>query len=332
MEQNLENFTFGVEIECLAPRHGSRDSIAAGLRTRDIEVENQMYNHRAQSQWKIVSDGSVSHPQRTGAEVVSPVLRGQAGLDEVARVCRALEAIGCVVNRTCGLHIHVGIRGTPMADDVDFFKRLVKLYAKFEPVIDTFVAPSRRGNANSYCRKVELNACIERAGDMHTLFRAYNNGSRYAKLNLQSYWRHGTVEFRQHQGTTDARKVTNWVIFCLRMVSHAASVEDKPRIRVLAHTNPHRPGTEVAERWNKYVDGMTVEDAAAAVTLRWVNFDVRHVHNIEIVVPVAPEVTLKGLMTHLKASDAEETFFAGRVRLLSTEALGSYEGSEINAD
>ena len=30
--------------------------------------------------------------------------------------------------------------------------------------------------------------------------------------------RHGTIEFRQHQGTTDFEKISNWVRFCAKLV------------------------------------------------------------------------------------------------------------------
>ena len=41
--------------------------------------------------------------------------------------------------------------------------------------------------------------------------------ARYKKLNLMSFWQHGTVEFRHHQGTVEAQKAENWVRMCLRM-------------------------------------------------------------------------------------------------------------------
>lgn len=33
-----------------------------------------------------------------------------------------------------------------------------------------------------------------------------------------SYSRHKTIEFRQHQGTTDYKKILNWVMFCGKLV------------------------------------------------------------------------------------------------------------------
>ena len=41
---------------------------------------------------------------------------------------------------------------------------------------------------------------------------------RYHKVNAESYERHKTVEFRQHQGSTDFDKIKNWVSFCIKLV------------------------------------------------------------------------------------------------------------------
>ena len=45
------------------------------------------------------------------------------------------------------------------------------------------------------------------------------NGNRYFKVNACSYARHQTIEFRQHQGSTDFEKISNWVNFCAKLVA-----------------------------------------------------------------------------------------------------------------
>ena len=45
------------------------------------------------------------------------------------------------------------------------------------------------------------------------------NGDRYFKVNACSYSRHKTIEFRQHQGSTDFTKIKNWVNFCAKLVA-----------------------------------------------------------------------------------------------------------------
>ena len=56
--------------------------------------------------------------------------------------------------------------------------------------------------------------------DKCTTLRKLGNklDNRYVKLNLQSFWKHGTIEFRHHSGTTDVAKITNWLTLCMAMV------------------------------------------------------------------------------------------------------------------
>lgn len=63
------------------------------------------------------------------------------------------------------------------------------------------------------------------------------NGNRYYKVNACSYARHNTIEFRQHQGSTDFEKISNWVNFCAKLVawskknvlsSEVSSIEEIP--------------------------------------------------------------------------------------------------------
>ena len=42
-------------------------------------------------------------------------------------------------------------------------------------------------------------------------------GGRYNAVNLESYRKYGTAEFRQHGGSINADKVCNWVIFCTHL-------------------------------------------------------------------------------------------------------------------
>jgi hypothetical protein len=177
-----------------------------------------------------VTDGSIRDNQGRpdyvfGAEMVSPILSGDEGFAELRKVCNVLESLGCKVNKSCGLHVHVGARN----ENLSFFKSFVRLYQQAEPVIDSFLAPSRRGamGGNGFCRSVRLNdAALEAATNLEQVAqsigqtvdpRQARSPGRYCKINLQSFGQHGTVEFRHHQGTVDADKVENWVRFCLRM-------------------------------------------------------------------------------------------------------------------
>lgn len=202
--------TFGVEMEII---HESESKIRTAIRNAGVECEIEGYNHDTRTHWKIVSDASVDG----GFEVVSPVLKGRGGLSELEKVCNALVNAGARIRKCCGLHVHLGT--DDFKTDIRVWKNLYKNYAALERTIDSFMPPSRRHN--QYCRSMRVcdwNAKIESAANLRMLESAVTGGSRYFKLNSQSYWRHKTVEFRQHSGSVEFEKVRNWILFCARFV------------------------------------------------------------------------------------------------------------------
>ena len=220
---SINTISFGVELECLIPEFQSRETLAVAMRAAGIDCNAEAYNHTVRTGWKIVTDASLGSTGK-GIEVVSPPLVGNDGFAQLRTVCKVLTEFGAKITKTCGMHVHVDAR----EDSVEFFKNLLRLYASGESVIDTFMAPSRRGYVNNYCQPVQIypermvaartidevvSASGQQAGRVY-----YRHATRYRKLNLQPYWQHGTVEFRQHQGTVDSVKAENWVRFCLRMV------------------------------------------------------------------------------------------------------------------
>ncbi|RPH72690.1 MAG: hypothetical protein EHM78_01965 [Myxococcaceae bacterium] len=233
---DLAAFTFGVELEFVRPAGMTLATCARKVTEAGVECHEEGYNHSLRRHWKIVTDQSVGYDR--GAEAVSPPLQGEAGFQQVRTVCNALKAMGCKVTVRCGLHVHIGARG----ESADFFKNVIQLYSSAESTIDRFMSPSRRGTANMFCQPIRFNVMMLMAAQTvdqvaaaayHTngsseSFRrhgvqAMRDGNRYRKVNLQSFWQHGTIEFRHHQGTVEAEKVINWVRFCLKI--SAASKE-----------------------------------------------------------------------------------------------------------
>ena len=218
----ITELTFGVELEVIMPANSrgerGRDALAARMVEAGVVCAHENYNHRTRPHWKIVTDGSIGNEN---AEIVSPILMGEDGFEQIRKVCHALDAHGCRVDRTTGLHVHVGARDR-FGEQIGFFKELVRTYAKFEPVIDQLMARSRRARSSQWCRPPVYNDAVERATTIDRVMSQANPNGRYSKLNLTAMHTHGTVEFRQHQGTTNAQKIENWVKLCLRMVAHAA--------------------------------------------------------------------------------------------------------------
>ena len=205
MEQIISSRKFGIEIEAY---NVNRSDLARELNRVGIECHSEHYNHDARPHWKIVEDSSVRGVN--AFELVSPPMAGQDGIEQIKKVCQVLNNLNAKVNKSCGLHVHHNARQIKPQQ----VRNLVTLYKRSEDTIDSFMPESRRASNNHYCQSLK-NVTSESyfAGD----------GSRYYKLNLASFHRHGTVEFRQHSGTVDAEKIINWVIFTQRMVDHACS-------------------------------------------------------------------------------------------------------------
>lgn len=218
------NRTFGIEIEAF---NADRYAVAASLVRAGINAEVQYYNHATSEAWKIVTDGSIQG--NNGFEVVSPILQGEEGLRQVRVVMQTLENLGAKVNKSCGLHVHFGANDLSLKQ----FKNLFKRWTKFEDIIDGFMPESRRADSNNYLKSIQrkfnsnytytdsdraeaINKAFDAIDECKSLQELYGTVARcdrYFKLNIGSYWRYGTVEFRHHSGTVEAEKAINWILF-----------------------------------------------------------------------------------------------------------------------
>lgn len=200
-------FTFGVEIECGV----SRNAFIEAANRLGVRYEYERYNHRdGHSYYKFTSDASLIICD--AIECVSPVLKGANGKKSLKTTCDALNEAGARVNSTCGLHVHIGAADLTEQQYCNVFNN----YYFLEGIIDRFMAASRRADSNQFCRTVQdhsrLTGCTT-AEDVRDEL-----SSRYHKVNAESYLRHRTIEFRQHQGTTNYEKIINWVTFCGKLV------------------------------------------------------------------------------------------------------------------
>jgi hypothetical protein len=217
----MSNRTFGVEIELFGLTKSQVQSILENI---GVSVfVGSCIERGLPGVWKITSDSSVVDADGTlgsGIEVVSPVLKGQNGLNQLRKVAAALEAHGARVNRTCGLHVHVGAKGlTPL-----HIQCILNRYSMMEEVIDSMMPRSRRGNDNHYCQSIRSLMSQDCSGLLSRRWASLEEmarsiSRRYYKINLAAYLRHGTIEFRHHSGTVNPNKIVNWVLFCLNFVT-----------------------------------------------------------------------------------------------------------------
>lgn len=266
MNYNLTtNRTFGVELEGFGL---ARTTVVDLLLRAGISNVCQSYysDHGQTNMWKIKTDASIQG--HLGFEVVSPILQGNEGLAELEKVMTILEDAGAQVNRSCGVHVHWGVRDWGMPQ----FRNLFARYVKYEEAINSFLPRSRHNG--TYCRSLNTFADTNTPKTSTELkwnswkqvktlrqFRDYFHANRYYKLNLMSYWAHGTIEFRQHSGSFNFEKVCRWIEFTGAMI---AQVDNKVRVKNWRSDEPTK-----AEQLDTMLDNMVANEVLSNETARF---------------------------------------------------------------
>jgi Putative amidoligase enzyme len=332
---------YGLEIECILPQ-GTQADLATAITAAGVPCYFASYSHaQERTKWKIVTDASIhANGRGTGVELVSPPLT-ESHFENVRKVCAVLQEQGCTVNRSCGLHVHIGARNL----SVEVVKRLAMLYIQYEAVIDQLLPPSRRASNNAYCASNATRANL-RGLTAATTFSAISTAiqgddprARFVKLNLKSYWRHGTVEFRHHSGTIDANKILYWVQLIDKMVA-AASADNAPLETMVSTTGIPLYWSRGRRRRTIYQmlvrpEGATREEVRVALGLRTrplirnhlrqvgastLSFGRRNGHDVFQLPPgnTAP-TTLEGMLDKLRMTDDERAFWQDRAATLTGE-------------
>lgn len=206
--------TFGVELEIvgIGPSRAAAALSAAGLTCAGYLG----YTHARTDVWKVVDDSSVTG----GCEVVSPILSGADGLHQLETAMLALQANGADVDSQCGTHVH---HGMPNATGLDL-ALVAKFYDLSHDAIDRLHPKSRRGSSEwsgpnhvAYVDRVEIAETVQSAKS------AASGCQRYSSVNLTAFPKYETVEFRQHAGTLNFRKLSAWISFGQALISAATA-------------------------------------------------------------------------------------------------------------
>lgn len=206
-------YKFGVEIENFC----NRQKVERSLRESNVPFtwQGTYYHTNGNSRFEFKHDGSLRCDSNTDAEnrpieMVSPVFNnGRNDFEMLKKACKALEDNGAQVNKSTGLHVHIS---SPAITDTAYVN-VFKNYQKLENVINTFMARSRHDN--DYAAKISNYdfSCCSTPRDVERLMH-----SRYHKVNPCSWSSHRTIEFRQHGGTCNYTKISEWVKFCAALV------------------------------------------------------------------------------------------------------------------
>ena len=216
---NANEITFGIEIECTMPT----------IKMQEIGMQVGGYHHGTQvpglpAGWNAQRDGSISANDydHTGVEIVSPILKGVDGVEQVKKVCQWLKEMGAKVNASCGLHVHVGFAG----QSARALAQLVCLVARNEKALYAMTGTKNRESSH-FCKPIkETYRPLGRNGNLRNCRQAV--GDRYHLLNLSNLAAgRPTIEFRCFAGTLNVYKILAYVQIAVGLVQKAINTKGK---------------------------------------------------------------------------------------------------------
>ena len=193
----------------------------------------------------VVSDGSLDSD---GVEVVTPPATGQKLIDNIELACRELKNARFEATDHCGLHVHIDLRD--IRSNFIKLSRVLRTFYAIEDVIFAMLPDSRLDN--HYCEPLrrdyqfydfygakiskgfdsKLYKCDDKQALDHWKKERYN-GNRYHSANFHSVFYRGSLEIRAHSGTTDSRKILNWIAILLKIVTWSINKYDHATVEEL---------------------------------------------------------------------------------------------------
>jgi hypothetical protein len=225
MEMTRNTTTGGVLTE-----QGLRAALTAVLSAGRIG-RTTGYFHSDGRTWDVKTDSSC------GWEIATPALRmdEDGHCEELRKGVEAIRALNPLVDRRCGLHVHVEVQDYSWDD----MRRLIALWSRYEPFFYEMQPASRRNNM--YCgptRVVQWEGAtsgvwpaFERmlaARTEQQFVMAGRGAAHQGALNIAHYWQSKRVEFRLHSGTCDYQKIRKWVALVMALVNRVKQTDMPP--------------------------------------------------------------------------------------------------------
>lgn len=245
---------YGLEVEALKQAARSNNTVLATyLWRRSAAAIKAGEASRTSTDWSrtnVVYDGSLHGGDQGSAEIVSPPLIGRPSLRGWVRAVGTSLAGVMGIDRSCGLHTHIGLRDpggsfdnqnngpTSPEEARNLGVRVAVMYYNYLRAFHSLVSPSRRHN--HYGGMQRFNDTLQDNSVSSTWDHTNSRGvrsyfgenwatrtdddkqrkykrafetlafDRYLPVNLTTVSGRGTIEFRLHQGTINANKMYAW--------------------------------------------------------------------------------------------------------------------------
>lgn len=241
----------GVEIEC---------------------IRGNYFNH-AKYHFKDVYDSSLNVG---GREYVGMPSNGDRLFRIIDDFCKRLQKEKYSVDKSCGLHIHLGIK-----EEIEIIKKLYIFYSKYEDFFFKMLPKSRQ--KRSYCERIRETdnfsakdvLKMENLDEFKKLYYETNfynrqldskyHDKRYCWTNFHSLFYRGTLEIRNHAGTISEEKIKQWITIHLALLNYLRK-KSASEINALGKNKeeflkvfPKATQSYIQMRWDKFNKRRTEE-------------------------------------------------------------------------
>ena len=295
---DFNDITFGVELETNRPNEveGRIGGYHNGVTVPWAPRTSTGYSRK---RWTAERDGSIhgTPSGHTGCEYVSPIMKGEKGLENLLAFVELLKERNHKVNRSCGVHIHLGLTSIVGAnaspdDVVAFLAQLNKYVFNWQDALFGQTG-TRRGEMTYSARMREGEHMVERIktisekpkgtkteGDIREVGMA---STRYRAVNLTNMTRgnssSATIEFRFGAGTLNPNKLLMHIASCVFMARLAWKTRHNKRDAVTwdldkgYHRRPAKAGVRgvkfLSRRMNSAKAGYRLKEESPTFADRW---------------------------------------------------------------
>ena len=211
------------ELRIVAP-----DVTVVGTRAVGIEVEVENAAGAQSSHfWSCINDHSL---RNDGVELVMRAPLGGAdlknALNDLRGTLRKYPKLHC--SERTSLHVHIDVRDLSIVQ----VRNILAAYTATEAALYKMCGKNRYDNI--YCPGItsaldQISVMRRIMGD-HTFEGGVYDWCKYTGINLHSISERGSIEFRSHEGTTDMRRISQWVNILLTLVEYAINQPDQQSI------------------------------------------------------------------------------------------------------
>lgn len=134
-----------------------------------------------------------------GGVEITLLFNAARSYEPLRRLCDLLGDLDAEIDSDCGLHVHLDMKDRTKRQVMYMSKKIEKYIIP----LSLMVPASRRDNR--YCRL--------KAGDID------KHNDRYNAINTDSWRKHKTIEIRLHSGSTNFKKIKNWIELLRKIVN-----------------------------------------------------------------------------------------------------------------